>query len=138
MKHDCRLRSLEVFEDEDGYLYVKDQCHMPFGKDHTFRVEYCPVCGQKGNRSHIAHMTMFNRTDIPDSPHPIIPDYHTEMVKVINDLNKNIEVIKAFMISQSTQNECFMDRDFRTSEKMSELTRRLQSLEELNDHKIPY
>ena len=138
MKHDCRLRSLEVFEDDDGYFFVKDQCNMPFGKSHYSRVEYCPVCGMKSKRSHIAHMTMFNRTDIPDAPHPTIPDYHTEMVKVIQDLNKNIEVIKAFMISQSTQNECFMDRDFRTSEKMSELTRRLQALEELNDHKIPY
>lgn len=131
MKHDCRLRSLEVFEDEDGYLYCRDQCHMPFGKDHTFRVEYCPVCGQKGNRSHIAHMRMFKRTDIPDAGPPIIPDYHTEMVKVINDLNRNIEAIKAFMISQNTQNECFIFNEM-------EMRKRLQALEELNDHKIPY
>lgn len=66
-KHDCRLRSLEVFEDEDGYFFVKDQCHMPFGKEHTFRVEYCPVCGMKGNKSHINNYTMYRRTDVDES-----------------------------------------------------------------------
>lgn len=61
MTHDCRLRSLEVFEDEDGYLFVKDQCNMTFGKEHFSRVEYCPICGMKGKKSNIPNLTMYPR-----------------------------------------------------------------------------
>jgi hypothetical protein len=57
MKHDCRLRSLDVYEDEDGYLFLKDQFNMPFGKDS--RVEYCPVCGMQGKKSHVGNFTTF-------------------------------------------------------------------------------
>ena len=54
MTHECRFRNLETFEDEDGYLFIRVLCNMPFGKEHSFRVEYCPVCGSKGKISHIS------------------------------------------------------------------------------------
>jgi len=33
------------------------------------------------------------------------------------------------MISQNTQNECFMDRDLQTSKKISEIERKITQLE---------
>lgn len=65
-KHDCRLRSLEVFEDEDGSFFMRDQCNMPFGKEHTSRVEYCPVCGMKSKKSHLNHLKMYPREGISE------------------------------------------------------------------------
>jgi hypothetical protein len=64
MKHDCRLRSLEVFEDEEGYLFVRDQCHMLLGKEVVSRVEYCPICGMKGKKSHVENINMYPRDDV--------------------------------------------------------------------------
>ena len=69
MTHDCRLRSLEVFEDQDGYLFIKDQCNMPFGREHTSRVEFCPICGMKGKKSHIEGWTMYPREDVDQLQH---------------------------------------------------------------------
>lgn len=131
MKHDCRLRSLEVFEDDDGYFFVKDQYSLPSGRNHYLRVEYCPVCGMKSKKSHINHMTMYKRTDIPEAIPEPLHMYQSMMAKAIEDMNKNIECIKAFMISQNTQNECFMDRELEISQKISEITRKLQALEEI-------
>lgn len=61
MAHDCRLNHLEIFTNEDGYLYAKATCWLPFGTPHVFQVEYCPVCGEKSKKSHIDHLTMYDR-----------------------------------------------------------------------------
>lgn len=135
MKHDCRIGYLEVSEDKDGYLFL--EWKKVFGSvTGPFRIEYCPICGMKAKKSHIEKLQMFSR-DIPPAPEEPLSLYSSMITQAINDMNRNIASIKAFMISQNCQNECFMDRDLQTSQKLSEITRRLQALEELNDHKIP-
>lgn len=54
--HDCRLNQLQVFENDDGYLYAKSTY-----SGHSYQVEYCPVCGEKSKKSHIDHLTKYDR-----------------------------------------------------------------------------
>lgn len=103
MKHDCRLRSLEVFEDEEGYLFVKDQCNMPFGREHFSRVEYCPVCGMKGNKSHINHLTMYRRTDVKEDTLPVAQLEHMHKIIMENFLNSCEILVKEDLDDHSFQ-----------------------------------
>ena len=127
MAHDCRLRSLEVHENEEGYLFVKDQCNRIGGKEHFSRVEYCPVCGMKAKKSSVLGISVFPRTDIANSDESII-DYTNSMGRCFRQMNENLEVFKNFIQSQNVQNQCFMDRDLQTSQELN----RLRELTKIN------
>ena len=65
MKHDCRINYLETSEDDEGYFYI--EWKKVFGTvTGKFKVEYCPVCGQKAKKSSIEHLTMHPRDDLAE------------------------------------------------------------------------
>lgn len=62
MKHDCSFGYLETSEDDEGYLYL--EWKKAFGTNTgKFKIEFCPVCGTKAKKSHVADMTMYPRED---------------------------------------------------------------------------
>lgn len=112
MGHNCRLGTIEVNEDKEGYLFIKYECYMPFGIPHTLRIEYCPICGEKSKKSNVDHHKLYAKNI------PIL----TEYAMSIEQMNKNIECIKAFMMIQNSQNECFIFTE-------NELKKRIEALE---------
>jgi len=109
-------------------------------------VDYCPVCSQPSKVLLGESLAVFSRSDerddsksnthrrgLYDLPIPGVVD-SIDLLKQhwqdrIAELNNNIEIVKTWMSSQYTQNECFMDRDLRTSEEISKLRTRIDSLE---------
>ena len=106
--HDCSLGDINVFEDENGLMYIKERCFMPHGQYHTNKVEYCPICGMKAKNSHIASFSKGFISTIPDiAPDESITRFSQALSTAIDQMNHNVEIIKCFMISQNTQNDCF-------------------------------
>lgn len=58
MNHDCSIGYLEIREDDEGYLYLEwnKAFQSNTGK---FKIEFCPVCGTKAKKSHVARMNVY-------------------------------------------------------------------------------
>lgn len=138
--HDCRIGHVQVEEDAVGIIYIRIN-------DKQHRVDFCPVCGKKSIVSYGESFAIYSRKPRGDSGKNIpnmdflhslpIPEsldlvgwYREQWEKKIDELNTNIIVIKTFMTSQSTQNECFMQRELAHSQEISYLKRRLEQIEE--------
>lgn len=63
MKHDCRVGYLETSQDEEGYLYLEWTTAFTSNTG-KFKIEFCPICGQKAKKSILEHLTMFPRDDV--------------------------------------------------------------------------
>ena len=69
MSHDCRLGKLEVFENQ-GLLFIRNMLPSMATPEYlNFSVEYCPICGEKGKRSHIEGFKMYPREDVDKLQH---------------------------------------------------------------------
>jgi len=66
MTHSCRINYLEISEDGEGFLYF--EWKKVFGTiTNKFKIEYCPVCGQKAKKSSIEYLAIFPRDDIAET-----------------------------------------------------------------------
>jgi hypothetical protein len=131
MSHRCQIQgsSAACFE-ENNELWVKEYADGRQTEGRTYRVKFCPECGFE-----ILKVGPFKgfigRFNIPDyAPDDTIIQFSQTLSSAIAQMNRNIESIKAYMILQNSQNECFMQRDLAKSEEISCLKRRLQILEE--------
>lgn len=147
MAHDCRIGDIQVHDDACGILYVT---FYKFLRTLECRVDFCPVCGHPSSVKLGDSLAVFSRNDVRndrkdnhDKPRvppipsssdcyrplgescgpPIDPIGHffSQWTDRIEELNKNIDAIKAFMISQNCQNECFMDQQMEIKKRLTAL-----------------
>lgn len=133
-QHKCRIdgSSAACFE-VNGELWVKEYADGLQSEGRTYPVKFCPECGFKLPERGFSK-SMFRGIHIPDSQvDDSIHRFSAELGKSICEMNHNIALIKTFMSSQNTQNECFMERDLYTSQEISYLKRRMEQLEEKYD-----
>lgn len=98
----------------------------------TYKVNFCPECGFK-----IPDSKHFKCSFIPPSePDTRITEFSMALSTAIHQMNHNVELMKAFMSSQNTQNECFMERELEHSREISSLNRRVDALEKENLERI--
>lgn len=116
MSHQCIIQgSSAVCFEKGNELWVKEYYDGTEREGRTYKVNFCPECGfKKPYPTHPESITRFNQ-DLPTA---------------ISQMNHNIELIKAFMRSQNTHNQCFMERDLATSQEIAYLKRRLEEDEE--------
>lgn len=131
MTHQCELKDdMGCCIEVNGKLIIQEyvtQLGMMEGR--KYEVNFCPECGYTLSKDDFSSRLR--------SPYiPFIPDadesihrFSSELSRAISEMNHNVLAIKTFMSAQNTQNECFMDRDLQTSQKLSELERRIKELE---------
>ena len=131
MSHHCILdNSAIVCFEINNQLWVKECSDFGQQEGKTYQVNFCPECGFKLPRPSFAK-SFFGCLNIPDSaPDDRITQFSQTLSTAIAQMNHNVEIIKCFMCSQHTQNECFMERELAHSQEISYLKRRLQILEE--------
>jgi hypothetical protein len=127
MTHQCELEDdVGCCLEDNGKLWIQEyvtELGMMSGR--KYEVTFCPVCGFKMPNKSPFNFLHLPYTEADDS----IGKFSHSLSVAISQMNHNVELIKCFMSSQNTQNECFMDRDLQTSQKMCELERRIASLE---------
>lgn len=132
MSHRCQIEeSSIVCYEEKNELWVKEYNGvLRQNEGRTYRVNFCPECGFKIPKASFAK-SYFGCFNIPDvTPNDSITQFSQALSTAIAQMNHNVELIKAMMSAQNTQNQCFMDRDLATSQELAYLKRRLQILEE--------
>ncbi len=129
MSHHCILdNSAIVCFEINNQLWVKECSDFGQQEGKTYQVNFCPECGFKLPRPSFAK-SFFSA--IPAAvPDESITHFIQSLSTAIHQMNHDVELIKAFMISQNTQNECFIERDLSTSIEINYLKRRLLILEE--------
>jgi len=126
MTHQCRIDgSSAVCIEVDGKLWVKEHADSKQREGRTYAVSFCPECGFKLPTKSFFNFLHLPYTEVDDSIHK----FSAELGKSISEMNHNIALIKAFMSAQNVQNECFMDRDFQTSQDIFQLKNRIEKLE---------
>lgn len=126
MSHRCLIEgsSTACFEDS-GELWVKEYGDGCEKEGRTYRVNFCPECGFKPPKK-----DLFNFLHFPyQEPEESISRFSSDLSRAIAQMNYNVELIKSFMSTQITQNQCFLDRDLQVSQKIDELERRINVLE---------
>ena len=133
MSHRCVIgESSVVCFEESNTLWVKElyewNCIEKGGK--AYQVNFCPICGFTIPKASFAKR-LFGRFGRPDvTPDDSITQFSQSLSTAIAQMNYNVELIKAFMSSQNSQNECFMDREMCISKEIDYLKRRIEILEE--------
>lgn len=109
MIHRCTISDLLIIEDHRGYLYL--QYNKLGVTEFQCRIAYCPICGLKSKK----HPTEVDNIDLNDIK-----------IKTIDDLNKNIECIKSFMITQNILNEIMRDNTNSLRKKIIEIDEKVK------------
>lgn len=128
MSHRCRIgdSSVACFE-QNNELWVKEYADGYQQEGRTYPVKFCPECGFK---IPTASPSKGYFCAIPDSsPDESITRFSQALSTAIAQMNHNVELIKCFMSSQNTQNQCFMDRDLQVSQDICKLERQILNLE---------
>jgi len=131
MSHRCQIEgsSTACFEHKNE-LWVKEYADGYQQEGRTYRVNFCPECGFKIPKASFAK-SFFGCLNIPDvTPDDSITQFSQALSTAIAQMNHNVELIKAMMSAQNTQNQCFIERDLSTSQEISYLKRRLEILED--------
>lgn len=134
MSHKCQIEgsSAACFEDNNE-LWVKEYADGRQTEGRTYPVKFCPECGFKIPKVSFAK-SFFCGFNTPDSaPDDRINQFSQSLSTAIAQMNHNVEIIKCFMSSQYTHNECFIERGLAHSQEINYLKRRLQILEENNE-----
>ena len=130
MSHRCQIdgSSGACFE-ERNELWVKEYADGYQKEGRTYRVKFCPECGFHLPKSSFGK-SFFGRLNIPDvTPDNSITQFSQALSTAIAQMNHNVELIKCFMSSQNTQNECFMERELHHSQEICKLERQILNLE---------
>lgn len=128
MSHQCRFEdSNTVCFEINNELWVKEYADGRQREGRTYKVNFCPECGFKIPRASFAK-SFFGA--IPAAaPDESITHFSQALSTAIHQMNHNVELIKAFMSSQNTQNECFMERELHHSQEICKLERQILNLE---------
>lgn len=132
MSHRCQIdgSSAACFE-EANELWIKEYADGYQREGRTYKVKFCPECGFKLPQACFSK-SFINSFNIPDStPDDNIRQFSQSLSNAIAQMNHNVELIKCFMSSQNTQNQCFMDRDLQVSQDICKLERQFLNLEKL-------
>lgn len=123
MSHRCYIDgSSAVCIEHNGELWVKEYADGREREGRTYNVKFCPECGFKIPKNSKSFLNFFN---IPSSEgDDTISQFSAQLGRSIAEMNHNIEMIKAFMLSQNIQNECFIENE-------KELRKRISALEAL-------
>ena len=130
MSHNCKIegRSNICFEFNDQ-LWIKEYDYGTQREVRTYKVNFCPECGFKIPKVSVAKRFF---CDIPNSaPDESITLFSQSLSTAIAQMNHNVELIKDFMSSQNTQNECFMQRDLDHSQEICKIERQILNLEKI-------
>ena len=127
MSHKCQIDgSNAACFDVNGELWVKEYSYGNEREGRTYKVNFCPKCGFK-----IPEKKFFSFLHAPyQEPDEHITRFSHALSTAIAQMNHNVELMKCFMSSQNTQNECFMDRDLETSKEIVILKERIKILED--------
>lgn len=131
MDHKCLIEgSSACCIEVKGELWVKEFANGLQSEGRTYPVKFCPECGfklpEKGFGSRFGALCSIPAAETDNR----ITEFSYELGKAISEMNHNIALIKTFMSSQNTQNECFIERDLCTSQEINYLKRRLEILED--------
>lgn len=120
MSHKCYIdgSSAACFE-HCGELWVKEYSDGRQREGRTYKVNFCPECGFKIPKNSKSFLNFFNIP--PDEGDDRISQFSADLGRAIREMNHNIEMIKAFMISQNIQNQCFIDNEMELRKRVSKL-----------------
>lgn len=118
MTHKCSIDGSQAdCVEHDAELWVKEYGDGRQQKGRTYKVNFCPECGFK-----LPNKIFYNFLRLPyQEPDESISKFSSALSTAISEMNYNVELIKAFMISQSTQNECFIFNEMELRKRISEL-----------------
>jgi len=126
MVHKCYIdgSSAACFE-HDGELWVKEFADGNQKEGRTYPVKFCPQCGHTINPLfttqfsdiHTLKSQVFMRNEEDD----ILQKFSSSLANTVRDMNQNINAIKAFMVYQNIQNQCFIDNEMELIKRISKL-----------------
>lgn len=117
--HECYITgSSAVCIERNNELWVKEYADRTMREGRTYRVNFCPECGHKMPPK--GSFWNFFASSIPDADDSI-SRYSQELSNSINLINRNIDAMKAFMMSQNLQNEIFVERQNDFEKRISDL-----------------
>lgn len=125
-RHRCQIdgSSAACFEIE-GELWVKeyDDGHQREGR--TYKVNFCPQCGYRKPPIHY-FKSAYEGFPVCAESDETLSKFSKSLSEAIAQMNHNIAIIKASMSAQSTQNQCFMDREMELSKEIKSLKEEIQ------------
>lgn len=125
MSHMCQIEEGRAVCFQKGNQLMVREYDQFMGEGAVYKVKFCPECGFKIPKSEPAYL----RTFIPPSePDNSITQFSQSLSTAIHQMNHNVELMKAFMSSQNTQNQCFIDRELDLSKEISSLRRKVEDL----------
>lgn len=125
MSHRCQISDNSGCFEENNQLWVKEFYDGICREKGTYRVNFCPVCGFSIPKAQPVYLKAFIPASEPDA---CITQFSQSLSTAIHQMNHNVELMKSFMSSQNTQNQCFMDRDLSTSQEICSLKRKIEDL----------
>lgn len=120
-RHRCYIdgSSAACFE-ESGELWVKEYADGNQREGRTYKVNFCPECGYRKPPIHY-FKSAYEGFPICAESDETLSKFSASLGEAIAQINHNIAIIKASMSAQSTQNQCFMDREMELSKEISYL-----------------
>lgn len=117
MSHCCKISECTTCIERDNQLFIKN-CLQLEGEVKIIEipVKFCPECLYQ-----IPKENPFNFLFFPYQYENPIEKWNFELQKCIQQMNENIENIKAFMVSQNIQNEIMIQRHNELVKRVSEL-----------------